>query len=209
MSAMSISGTHPGAHKSHPQAAEYANHASLQERKQDRAPKISACMRADLGVSSRSIHSQSVQSKGFQTVPILKNARHEAFAQALAKGETQADSYVIAGFKACDGHAARLAGNGRIKARVAEILGKAAQRAEVTIQSLADDLDEAQLLAHEVGQPSAIVAAVIGKARLFGMIVDKRDVTVTHQYAEMPDAELDAEIARMAAQVHRGGAVAH
>jgi hypothetical protein len=52
--------------------------------------------------------------------PPLK-PRQESFAQALAEGSTQLEAYVAAGYRANDGHAARLAGNGRIIARVAEL----------------------------------------------------------------------------------------
>lgn len=39
-------------------------------------------------------------------MPVLKNARHERFAQARANGKTVDDAYVDAGFKANNGNAA-------------------------------------------------------------------------------------------------------
>jgi hypothetical protein len=51
----------------------------------------------------------------------LKNTRHERFAQELAKGKSQVDAYETAGYKPNDGHAARLAGNGRVRDRVLEL----------------------------------------------------------------------------------------
>ena len=39
---------------------------------------------------------------------VLTNPKHELFAHELAKGASQADAYETAGFKRCDGHAARL-----------------------------------------------------------------------------------------------------
>ena len=60
----------------------------------------------------------------------LANQRHERFAQALAEGKTAAEAYVLAGYKANDGNASRLKGNERISARVQEIVGRAAERAE-------------------------------------------------------------------------------
>jgi phage terminase small subunit len=50
---------------------------------------------------------------------MLKNARHEAFAQAVARGVPASHAYIEAGYKANDGNACRLTGNKRIVARVA------------------------------------------------------------------------------------------
>lgn len=50
---------------------------------------------------------------------MLKNARHEAFAQAVARGLPASLAYVEAGYKANDGNACRLTRNERIVARVA------------------------------------------------------------------------------------------
>ena len=71
---------------------------------------------------------------------VLKNARHEAFAQALAKGKSQVEAYSLAGYKPNDGHAARLAGNGRIANRVTELQHNAAGRAEVTVARVLKEL---------------------------------------------------------------------
>lgn len=65
-------------------------------------------------------------------MPVLKNQRHERFAQLIAKGSTASAAYVAAGYRANDGNAAALKGNQRVKERVAELHGKAAERAAVT-----------------------------------------------------------------------------
>lgn len=66
-------------------------------------------------------------------MPILKNQKHEAFAQALAKGQNADEAYQAAGFKANRGNAARLKANDNIRKRVAEIAESAANRAEIDI----------------------------------------------------------------------------
>jgi len=53
---------------------------------------------------------------------VLPNARHEAFAQALAKGKTADDAYAQAGFKPDRGNASRLQQKDSIRQRVAELL---------------------------------------------------------------------------------------
>lgn len=55
-------------------------------------------------------------------MPVLKNAKHEAFAQALAKGEPADAAYVQAGFKPNRGNASVLKHKQNIVNRVAEIL---------------------------------------------------------------------------------------
>lgn len=73
-------------------------------------------------------------------MPVLKNSRHEAFAQALAKGKTATESYAEAGYAPNDGNAARLKGNDRISSRVDEIVGRSAQKAEVSIARVLDEM---------------------------------------------------------------------
>ncbi len=51
-------------------------------------------------------------------MPVLKNARHEAFAQALAKGSTATEAYEIAGYTADRKNAHRLTTKDDIAARV-------------------------------------------------------------------------------------------
>ncbi len=107
-------------------------------------------------------------------MPVLKNARHEKFAQERAKGKTADDAYEEAGFKPHRGNASRLSANESILVRVAEIQGRAAERAAVTIQSLTDELEEARGIAVAEKQSSAAVAATMGKAKLHGLLIDKK-----------------------------------
>ncbi|RWA80844.1 hypothetical protein [Mesorhizobium sp.] len=91
-------------------------------------------------------------------------------------GKSQSEAYVAAGYKPDDGHATRLAGNGRIKARVHELLGKAADKAIVTIESIARQLDEDRQLARELGQAGAAVNATMSKAKLYGLVTDRHEI---------------------------------
>lgn len=102
-------------------------------------------------------------------MPVLKNARHEAFAQGLAKGLTADQAYQDAGFKPHRGNASRLSANENIRARVSEIQSKAVKKVEVTVESLAVELEEARALAIKESQTSAAVSATMGKAKLFGL----------------------------------------
>jgi phosphohistidine phosphatase SixA len=110
-------------------------------------------------------------------VPILSNARHERFAQELAKGATADEAYQLAGFKANRGNASRLKANENTVARVEEILSAAARRAETTIYDIADQLDEDRQFARDLSVPGAAITATMGKAKVLGLLVDRSEVT--------------------------------
>ncbi len=136
-------------------------------------------------------------------MPILPNPRHEAFAQALAKGKTADEAYALAGYKPDRGNASRLTANDSIQTRVAELQGRVAKKVEVTVESLAAELEEARALAKGEKQSSAMVSATLGKAKLFGLIIDKKQhsgtVTVVTLSAKDLDGLTDDELARLEA----------
>ncbi|BCH33016.1 hypothetical protein MesoLjLc_49460 [Mesorhizobium sp. L-8-10] len=127
----------------------------------------------------------------------LSNGRHEAFAIGLAEGMTADQAYVEAGFRPNRGNACRLKSNESIRARVRELLDASAEKATVTITTIATQLDEDRALAHAKGQASAAVAASMAKARLYGLLVDKVEATVSHSFSNLSDQELDFEIAAL------------
>jgi len=112
-------------------------------------------------------------------MPVLKNARHERFAQELAKGKTATEAYTAAGYKGDRTAASRLSSNVNIAARVAELQSKTVKKAEITVQSLADELEEARAIALAEKQSSAAVSATMGKAKLFGFGIERRHLSGT------------------------------
>jgi len=115
-------------------------------------------------------------------VPQLSNAKHERFAQELAKGVTASEAYVIAGYKANDGNASTLKGNQNVSARVAEILAKAAVRSEITIASATAHLLKLAEKAEKLGDApgfQASRASMMDAAKLNGLVVDKSEQTHT------------------------------
>ena len=112
-------------------------------------------------------------------MPVLSNSRHERFAQELAKGETADAAYVTAGFKANRGNATRLKANESVVARVAEIQGKAATRAEITVAGITDRLlaiAERAETSDDAPMLQAARAALMDAAKLNGLVVDKKQV---------------------------------
>lgn len=57
-------------------------------------------------------------------MPILRNPRHERFAQELAQGKSATEAYVNAGFSHNPGNAGRLKTNENVKNRIEEILSE-------------------------------------------------------------------------------------
>jgi len=125
----------------------------------------------------------------------LKNGKHEAFAQYVSEGETFEAAYEKAGYKPSRPHASRLATDGNVKARIAELQERRAKQADVTVASITKELEEIRGKAILAGQNAAAVTAVMGKAKLHGLIVDKSEITRKRSIDELDDAEIDALIA--------------
>ncbi len=106
----------------------------------------------------------------------LSNAKHERFAQELAKGKSQAEAYQSAGYAPSEPNASRLTSNDKVRARVAEIQERGALRAEVTIATLTADLlrlrDKGEQLADSAGL-SVSRNCVMDIAKLNGLVIDK------------------------------------
>ena len=72
--------------------------------------------------------------------------------------------------------AKELLDNGKIAARLRALREMHVERHIVTVELLTRELDEDRQLARELGQPSAAITAVMGKAKLHGHLVDKAEV---------------------------------
>src|SRR5215471_9292407 len=113
--------------------------------------------------------------------------RHEAFAQALARGMSAAAAYGQVGFKPHRANAATLARKEHISVRVAELqeeqlaihqqaTAAAAANKQVTIESLIAEAEAARAKAmSEKGGSAAAVSALTAKAKLAGMWREKVD----------------------------------
>lgn len=123
------------------------------------------------------------------------NPRHERFAQGLAAGKTADEAYEAAGYKPNRGNASTLKAKQNILDRVAELQGKASARAEVTLESLMQEAEDARQLAMATKQPAAAVSALTAKGKLAGLWVEKRETLNKHVDPDsIPDGEL-ADIA--------------
>jgi hypothetical protein len=105
----------------------------------------------------------------------LKNARHERYAQELAKGKTADEAYQLAGFKANRGNAATLKANQSVSARVEQLMAGAAKRTEITVASITDRLVKIAEKGERLkGAPGLSVAraALMDAAKLNGLVVE-------------------------------------
>jgi hypothetical protein len=141
-------------------------------------------------------------------MPVLPNARHERFAQELAKGTSQSKAYELAGFKPSDAHACRLAGNGKVRGRVAELQGRiteaaAAGLAKLEVEALEDiivsrgsllrEFEEARAMGKAQKNGSAMATATKGKALLLGLNLQPADELRDVTRYEIRDAPLTEE----------------
>jgi phage terminase small subunit len=127
----------------------------------------------------------------------LKNARHERFAQELAKGSSQDKAYELAGFTSrgagARANASRLLTDDNISARVLELKARAAEKTVVTIENLTErllkiaqkgeDAKDAPLL-------SVARASLMDAAKLNGLIIDRS--RIGFDLSGLSDEDIDA-----------------
>jgi Terminase small subunit len=150
-------------------------------------------------------------------MPALKNPRHEAFARAYLELGIACEAYGAAGYRAHKAsrrgysspqhvNASRLLRHAQITQRLLELAAMAANRNNVTVDSLLQELDEARACAAGLGQPAAMVQASMGKARITGHIVNRSEAGKPGDFSGMDTAadvikaareELGDEIADM------------
>ena len=74
--------------------------------------------------------------------------------------------------------ASELLASGKVAVRVKELQDAHAARHAVTVDSITKEYEEARELAKEEKQPSAMVSATTGKAKLHGLVTDKKELKV-------------------------------
>lgn len=110
----------------------------------------------------------------------LSNAKHERYAQGVAKGLSQTQAYTDAGYIGDETAASRLSRNDKVKARVAELLENASMRAEISVASVTADLLRIAQKAEKLGDAAGFQAArasLVDAAKVNGLIIDKSQVT--------------------------------
>jgi len=107
----------------------------------------------------------------------IKNPKHELYAQELAKGKSQAEAYELAGYAAHESSASRLRSIAKVSARVAELQQRGAERAEITVATITENLVRIAQKAEEQGEPAGLNVAKGAwetAAKLHGLMVDRK-----------------------------------
>lgn len=127
----------------------------------------------------------------------LKNSRHERFAQELAKGKSQSEAYIAAGYKGDRTAACRLSTNVNIRERVLELTKRAAEKTAIDAAWVLNRA--AELHARALKEKQLSVAK--GALDLIGKHVDVQAFReqVQHsgliEYKNLSDEEIAARIA--------------
>jgi len=141
-------------------------------------------------------------------MPVLKNARAELFAQAVANGMMLEQAYTAAGFtENKKGNPSRLRNRIEVDRRITELLSKRASKViekvaieiEYTREKLLAELESARKVAEKAKNGSAMATATLGKAKILGLIIDRREVGEVGAFTSMTDAALLEEAKKRAA----------
>lgn len=136
-------------------------------------------------------------------MPVLSNQRWERFAQELAKGKSATEAMHDAGYSD-PRNSTRLTKNDEIRARVAELQQRGAARAEVTVETLLAEAEEARQLAISLNNPAAAVAAIREKGVLSGKRIERSERGQPGEFEGMNADELRDYVAREAAALGLG-----
>jgi hypothetical protein len=129
------------------------------------------------------------------------NHRQERFCQLIKRGIPPYRAYPAAGYRPDLSHPYRLAENGRVKQRLAELARPVARKTQVTLETLVNDLAADRELARRLEQPSAAIAATVAVAKLLGLMIDRRESGKPGAFSTVDDVlaqakeELGAEAA--------------
>ena len=123
-------------------------------------------------------------------MPVLKNQRHERFAVELAKGRSQTEAAKRAGYKGSRFHASRLATKCNIKARVAELEARTAEKVtQITAMDRAWVLEElrANFERHKETNGAVANRALELIGRELGLFINRKDIMHTHKRDDLDD----------------------
>ena len=119
--------------------------------------------------------------------------KQEAFAQSLVTGLSQSDAYRVAFNvrpntkpETVNQAASRLMADSNISARVAELRKPVAQKAQITLESHLQRLQDLSEKAERSGNLSAAITAEIARGKASGVHVEKTESTVTTR--ELPSS---------------------
>lgn len=126
--------------------------------------------------------------------------KQEAFCIAYLEtgnaSEAYRRSYNASGMKpdTINVKASELLSNGKVSVRLAELRAPAIAKAQLTVEDLLRELEEARKLAIDTEAPAPAVSATMGKAKLLGFDKQLVEHSGTIQFSDMTEEDLDRRI---------------
>ena len=96
--------------------------------------------------------------------------------------------------------ASELLSNGKVSVRVDELQLKHRKRHNVTVDTITDELDAGFKLAMKNENPSAAVSASLAKAKLHGLMIEKRQIETVCRTRDDKNKFTDEELEEMIAK---------
>lgn len=114
----------------------------------------------------------------------LKNPRHEAFCLYYIETGNATESYARAynrkNDKTSEANGSALLKRTEVQLRLAKVRKAHAETHGVTVASITAELEEARTAALDAGQYAAAINAIVHKAKMHGVYVEKTDNTHRH-----------------------------
>ncbi len=124
-------------------------------------------------------------------MPPLQNIRHELFAQGVAKGMPKVKAYSEAGYEENRGNAVRLMkANESIPSRIAEIQAMDFGKVKIERETIKNMFLHNYQMAEKAGNLSAANNAAEKLAKLYGLMIERKEVGGPGEFSELSDAEL-------------------
>jgi len=110
----------------------------------------------------------------------LKNPKQESFVHNYLKCGDATEAFELTGYVRDSANAHRLLKRPQVQARLRELQDEIAAKVPITIESLIGELEEARQHATGKNQFAAAIKAILGKAQLAGLLVERSKVEVTN-----------------------------
>jgi hypothetical protein len=110
----------------------------------------------------------------------LKNPKQESFVHNYLKCGDATEAFALTGYVRDSANAHRLLKRPQVQARLRELQDEIAAKVPITIEGLIGELEEARQHATGKNQFAAAIKAILGKAQLAGLLVERSKVEVTN-----------------------------
>ena len=145
-------------------------------------------------------------------MPVLKNPKHELFAQAIARGENGRTAFRETGFtgtdSSADSLASRLSRNIKVSARIAELKERqsAATRTVLTKAWVVEETIALARLAKDNGAYGPAAKCMELLAREVNAFVEKKEIGAPGDFSDETEAVLRSRLDELAGEIVRGRA---